>query len=212
MLEMDADKPPLEKSSEIIDKLGSSGLERIDGIVRDIGEKEKKQFGSIRYGVGDFIAENCLDLIGIGGYRLLSDIAETIIGSGPYEHERSFRAFVYKIPEIVRQGGNEVLSSIAVVGNNMSHVTWQISHAVDFINTIPKIIDRLNSVYDKKQVVKFFSMLERLSANHVSFQHIVTNLDGYLGSLEKCKELGIADKALDLTCLIADAHAVQSRG
>lgn len=210
MLEMDADKPPLEKSSEIIDKLGSSGLERIDGIVRDIGEKEKKQFGSIRYGVGDFIAENCLDLIGIGGYRLLSDIAERIIGSGPYEHERSFRAFVNNIPEIVRKAGTEVLGSIAVVGNNMSHVTWQISHAVDFINTIPEIIDRLNSVYDKKQVVKFFSMLERLSANHVNFQHIVSNLDGYLGSLEKCKELGIADKALDLTCLIADAHAVQT--
>ncbi|MEE8399017.1 MAG: hypothetical protein V3S89_08420, partial [Desulfobacterales bacterium] len=210
MAKKHADKSLLKKSSEIIATLGSSGLEIIEDIVGDIKEKEREQFGSIRYGVSDFIADRCLDLVRIGGYDLLNDIAGAITASGPYEHERSFRAFVHTIPDIVRNTGTEALRSIAVIGNNMSHVTWQISHAVDFMSKIPQIIIRLSAIYDKKQILKFFCMLEGLSIDHYNFHRVVSNLDGYLRSLEKCGELGIADKALDLTCLIADAHAVQA--
>lgn len=152
-----------------------------------------------------------LDLIEKGGYSLLDLLAEIIISDGPYEHEKPFQALIMVLPDIVEKSGSEVLNSIAVIGKNMSHVTWQIQHAVDFIRKIPQMIDRVNSIFEKKNVLKFFCMLGRLSVNQYNFNNIIANLDGYIASLEKCKALGISDNALDLTNLLADADSIQSQ-
>jgi len=201
----------LEKSPDIIDRLGYSGLKRIDEIACNARDRERKHWGSEQHGVARYIAENCLELIERGGYPLLGHLADIMIGTGPYEHERPFQALVSNIPGIVRRAGNQVLRSIAVVGRNMSHATWQIPHAVDFIHRIPQIIDRLNSMYDREFVLKFFYLLERLSGNHSSFDGVISYLDGYLESLEKCRELGISDEALDLTCVLTDADTVETK-
>ena len=134
-----------------------------------------------------------------------------ISGIVPYEHEKPFRALIEALPDILEKGGQEALKSIAVIGNNMSHVTWQIQHAVDFIRKIPQIIDRLNAILEKPDLLKLFAMLERLSTNQYNFNTIIAGLDRYIATLGKCRELGIADEALGLTDFLADASSIQSQ-
>jgi len=202
-----------EKGPALIDRLEEAGdvksradgfraLERVASLSSEIAAATEGHKGRF--------FDSCFDLIERGEDRCIVYLAEAFAVDRTFEHEKPFQALVDTMPEIIRKGGAKVLSSIAAIGNNMSHVTWQISHAVDFIREMPQTLERLNRIYGEAQILKFYAMLERLSTNQYNFNGIVANLDEYLDGLEKCREMGISDRVLDLTDRLADADSSQT--
>ena len=80
------------------------------------------------------------------------------------------------------------------------------------VRSLPQLMHRLEAIYDDdaERVRKFFRMLEGLALDDGGLHRLVPLLVRYLGSLEKCRELGISERALDLTCRLIDAPSAMA--
>jgi len=159
--------------------------------------------------IAAFIKKSGPALVEQIGYNLTGVLSETLAKCGIYKFDKPFQALIEHAAEITDMAGVEVFSNVAVVGKNMSHVTWQVPHAVNFLHQVPKIIDRLILFFEEEFIQKFFDMLERLSEDNTNFSDAIASLNGYLDSLERCKELGIADQTLELTSTLAKADSIK---